>query len=445
MRRAPARDAPLRIGSLALAALAAPPRRRTRSATSPSTTSPRCRSRRDRRRRALHPRPGRDPDLPGARAVAPRAVLARKRDEVVARARADGRRARRCRSRRRGPGALAFPAGPGRPADDARRVRPARRACARRGASCCATTPSPGASAGRRSSRRPGTGTAVRSTVAGDDPTHGLRATRARCSSTPARRARRRRFAVAPGARHGDGAGRPPATRPRRDRSGGTAASRALLERRTPRAGVLVLLLLAAFGWGALHALSPGHGKTMVAAYLVGTRGTAARTRSTLGATVTVTHTIGVFALGLVTLALIALRAARGPLPVAEPRLRAAGARGRGGRAARAGARRARRGGRPRHARPRPLARARTATHARPRPRTTTATATATPRTATATAPPRPRPPPRPPRHHRHGRERRPDPLPDRARRPARRDRPAPGRRSGCSSSSPSAPASPRR
>jgi ABC-type nickel/cobalt efflux system permease component RcnA len=69
--------------------------------------------------------------------------------------------------------------------------------------------------------------------------------------------------------------------------------------------GVLVLLLLAAFGWGALHALSPGHGKAMVAAYLVGTRGTR-RDAVALGATVTVTHTIGVFALGLVTLALSA-------------------------------------------------------------------------------------------------------------------------------------------
>ena len=67
--------------------------------------------------------------------------------------------------------------------------------------------------------------------------------------------------------------------------------------------GVLLFLLLAAFGWGAVHALSPGHGKAMVAAYLVGTRGTA-RHALALGATVTVTHTIGVFALGLVTLAL---------------------------------------------------------------------------------------------------------------------------------------------
>jgi nickel/cobalt transporter (NicO) family protein len=66
---------------------------------------------------------------------------------------------------------------------------------------------------------------------------------------------------------------------------------------------VLVLLLLAAFAWGALHALSPGHGKSMVAAYLVGTRGTAKHAVA-LGATVTIAHTAGVFALGLVTLAL---------------------------------------------------------------------------------------------------------------------------------------------
>ncbi|MEJ7797344.1 MAG: sulfite exporter TauE/SafE family protein, partial [Solirubrobacteraceae bacterium] len=67
--------------------------------------------------------------------------------------------------------------------------------------------------------------------------------------------------------------------------------------------GVLLLLLVAAFGWGALHALSPGHGKAMVAAYLVGARGEA-RHAVILGAMVTVTHTIGVFALGVITLAL---------------------------------------------------------------------------------------------------------------------------------------------
>jgi nickel/cobalt exporter len=67
---------------------------------------------------------------------------------------------------------------------------------------------------------------------------------------------------------------------------------------------VLVSLLIAMF-WGAAHALSPGHGKSIVAAYLVGSRGTA-RHAAVLGLTVTVTHTIGVFALGLITLSLSA-------------------------------------------------------------------------------------------------------------------------------------------
>jgi nickel/cobalt transporter (NicO) family protein len=67
--------------------------------------------------------------------------------------------------------------------------------------------------------------------------------------------------------------------------------------------GVLILFLLAAaFGWGALHALSPGHGKALVAGYLVGSRGTP-RHALILGLTVTATHTAAVFALGLVILA----------------------------------------------------------------------------------------------------------------------------------------------
>ncbi len=53
--------------------------------------------------------------------------------------------------------------------------------------------------------------------------------------------------------------------------------------------------------WGAVHALGPGHGKTVVAAYLVGTRGTA-RHALLLGLTVTATHTAGVYLLGLITL-----------------------------------------------------------------------------------------------------------------------------------------------
>ena len=66
---------------------------------------------------------------------------------------------------------------------------------------------------------------------------------------------------------------------------------------------VILASLAAALFWGAAHALSPGHGKTIVTAYLVGQRGTP-RHAALLGLIVTITHTIGVFALGLVTLAL---------------------------------------------------------------------------------------------------------------------------------------------
>jgi nickel/cobalt transporter (NicO) family protein len=76
-----------------------------------------------------------------------------------------------------------------------------------------------------------------------------------------------------------------------------------LIERRHVSALVILASLTLALFWGAAHALSPGHGKTIVAAYLVGSRGTA-RHAALLGLIVTATHTIGVFALGLVTLSL---------------------------------------------------------------------------------------------------------------------------------------------
>jgi len=66
-------------------------------------------------------------------------------------------------------------------------------------------------------------------------------------------------------------------------------------------AAVVALSMLAAFFWGAAHALTPGHGKAVVAAYLIGARGTA-RHAGILGLTVTLTHTAGVFVLGAVTL-----------------------------------------------------------------------------------------------------------------------------------------------
>ena len=61
---------------------------------------------------------------------------------------------------------------------------------------------------------------------------------------------------------------------------------------------VILLGLGIAFGLGAMHALSPGHGKTIVAAYLVGSRGTLKHALF-LGATVTATHTLSVFLLGI--------------------------------------------------------------------------------------------------------------------------------------------------
>src|SRR5215469_18015941 len=74
-----------------------------------------------------------------------------------------------------------------------------------------------------------------------------------------------------------------------------------LLERADLGPGVLIAGMAVAFVLGAIHALSPGHGKTIVAAYLVGSRGTP-RHAIFLGGMVTFTHTISVFLIGLVTL-----------------------------------------------------------------------------------------------------------------------------------------------
>ncbi|MEK7323721.1 MAG: high-affinity nickel-transporter, partial [Chloroflexota bacterium] len=63
----------------------------------------------------------------------------------------------------------------------------------------------------------------------------------------------------------------------------------------------ILFALLVSFVWGAMHAMTPGHGKTVVGAYLVGSRGTVKHALF-LGLTTTITHTAGVFALGLVTM-----------------------------------------------------------------------------------------------------------------------------------------------
>src|SRR5262249_60353084 len=61
--------------------------------------------------------------------------------------------------------------------------------------------------------------------------------------------------------------------------------------------GFWALMLMAA-GFGAVHALTPGHGKTLVAAYLVGERGTVWHA-FVLGLVTTLTHTGSVLILAL--------------------------------------------------------------------------------------------------------------------------------------------------
>jgi nickel/cobalt exporter len=147
----------------------------------------------------------------------------------------------------------------------------------------------------------PGEGTAVRTGAPSGDPTHGLRLYPKNVLASPLDR-RAASFTVEPGdgtlsAPKGEGG------EFSTSHSGGSDGFAGLFEDAAAGEGVLVVFLLGALGWGALHALSPGHGKAMVAAYLIGTRGTAKHAVA-LGATVTITHTIGVFALGIVTLAL---------------------------------------------------------------------------------------------------------------------------------------------
>ena len=74
-----------------------------------------------------------------------------------------------------------------------------------------------------------------------------------------------------------------------------------LLETRNATPGFYALALVVALALGALHALTPGHGKTVVAAYLVGSHGTSLHAVS-LGAVTTLTHTGSVLLLGLVAL-----------------------------------------------------------------------------------------------------------------------------------------------
>ena len=145
----------------------------------------------------------------------------------------------------------------------------------------------------------PGSGTDLDSSVPATDPTDGLRGYPEDLLSSPPDQ-REASFEVRPGSGE--------VTAPPGLAGGEGSQDRALDGFANSLAGgdthglLIVLLLGAAFGWGALHALSPGHGKAMVAGYLVGSRGTP-RHALILGLTMTATHTAAVVALGLVTLA----------------------------------------------------------------------------------------------------------------------------------------------
>ncbi len=102
----------------------------------------------------------------------------------------------------------------------------------------------------------------------------------------------------------------PPAAALARNAPAGTVVKNDFLSRLLHREAIplnmVLIALVIAFGLGGAHALTPGHGKTIVAAYLVGSRGTL-KHAAFLGAMVTVTHTVSVFALGLATLFLFRL------------------------------------------------------------------------------------------------------------------------------------------
>jgi nickel/cobalt transporter (NicO) family protein len=101
----------------------------------------------------------------------------------------------------------------------------------------------------------------------------------------------------------GEGPGSPPSLDRAEAAQHGGGGFESLVSRGDLSLGMILLSLAIAAFWGAAHALTPGHGKAIVAGYLVGTQGRPFDA-VLLGGIVTITHTIGVFALGFVTLLL---------------------------------------------------------------------------------------------------------------------------------------------
>jgi len=86
-----------------------------------------------------------------------------------------------------------------------------------------------------------------------------------------------------------------------------TTAFTSLVASRNLTIGFALVAVLLAVVLGGMHAFAPGHGKTLMAAYLIGRR-SSLRQAAIIGLSVTLTHTVGVLALGIV-LSLVAFTA----------------------------------------------------------------------------------------------------------------------------------------
>ena len=138
-------------------------------------------------------------------------------------------------------------------------------------------------------------------TVPGSDVSHALRAYPGDMLQAPLRVSEARAQLAPGGTVESTASASPAGTRSGPERFGDRFT--ALLTDPAPLgAWTIVTSLLVAAMLGAFHALTPGHGKTIVGAYLVGSRGTA-RHAVFLGLVVTLTHTLGVYLLGIGTLA----------------------------------------------------------------------------------------------------------------------------------------------
>ena len=255
--------------------------------------------------RPLRARPGRDPDLPGKRRRGIDGDALRARGSPrTSHLTVDGKAGA---ARRRSRHALAFPPGQGGLRRRGSRSLLRRAALAGRRAARLPRRELRRADRLEGDRRRPAPARMLTRSSAPDERQRRAARLPEEPAAEPARRRRRPRPRSSPGAAAGVAAdaARPAGARPARRRPRGRR--RRLREpdrpRQPRRAASSSLSLCIAFFWGAAHALSPGHGKSIVAAYLVGSRGTP-RHALLLGVTVTVTHTIGVFALGLVTLSL---------------------------------------------------------------------------------------------------------------------------------------------